>query len=179
MMMITTMRTSRTATAVDVVDDEQLLGVPVLSLDNVSKTFAGTRALVDVDLDIRAGEVHALVGQNGSGKSTLIKLLAGYHQPDPGSVARYNGEAFHLGQRDTSGFSHVRFVHQDLGLVLEMSATENLALTAGFVTGPSGRVHWKAQEERPRASLARLGVDLDIRKPLGAATPVERTIVAI
>ena len=60
-----------------------------------------------------------------------------------------------------------------------MNATENLALTAGFVTGPSGRVHWKEQEERTRASLARLGVDLDIRKPLGAATPVERTIVAI
>lgn len=173
------MRTSQVVTEADHGNDKPLRGVPVLALENVSKTFAGTQALQDVDLDIRAGEVHALVGQNGSGKSTLIKLLAGYHQPDPGSVARYNGEGFHLGQREASGFSHVRFVHQDLGLVLEMNATENLALTAGFVTGPSGRVHWKEQEERTRASLARLGVDLDIRKPLGAATPVERTIVAI
>ncbi|MFC5731208.1 MULTISPECIES: sugar ABC transporter ATP-binding protein [Nocardioides] len=173
------MRTSEDMDEVDT-GQHQLSGdLPVLSLGNVSKTFAGTQALESVDLDIRAGEVHALVGQNGSGKSTLIKLLAGYHQPDPGSVARYNGEEFHLGQRDTSGFSHIRFVHQDLGLVLEMSATENLALSAGFITGTSGRVHWKEQEERTKASLARLGVDLDIRKPLGAATPVERTIVAI
>lgn len=153
--------------------------VPVLSLRNVSKTFAGTQALKNVDLDIRPGEVHALVGQNGSGKSTLIKVLAAYHSPDPGSVAQYNGEPFHLGSRDASGFSHIRFVHQDLGLVLEMNAVENLALTAGFVTGAAGRVRWKEQEQRTRTSLARLGVDLDIHKPLGAATPVERTVVAI
>lgn len=179
MMIITTMRTREDLDEVDT-GQHQLAGdVPVLSLADVSKTFAGTQALESVDLDIRAGEVHALVGQNGSGKSTLIKLLAGYHQPDPGSVARYNGEEFHLGQRDASGFSHIRFVHQDLGLVLEMSATENLALGAGFITGASGRVHWKEQEERTKTSLARLGVDLDTRKPLGAATPVERTIVAI
>jgi len=179
MMMITTMRTSEELDAAETGRVDLSADVPVLSLENVSKTFAGTQALRNVDLDIRAGEVHALVGQNGSGKSTLIKLLAGYHSPDPGSVANYNGQAFHLGQRDTSGFSHIRFVHQDLGLVLEMSATENLALTAGFITGAGGRVHWREQEDRTRASLARLGVDLDIHKPLWAATPVERTIVAI
>lgn len=173
------MRTSESLAERDAREDELSADVPVLSLEHVSKTFAGTRALEDVDLDIRAGEVHALVGQNGSGKSTLIKLLAGYHSPDPGSTARYNGEGFHLGQRDTTGFSHIRFVHQDLGLVLEMSATENLALSSGFVTGATGRVHWKAQEARTEASLARLGVDIDIRKPLALATPVERTIVAI
>src|SRR3954471_19221327 len=179
MMMITTMRTSEELDAAETGRVDLSADVPVLSLENVSKTFAGTQALRNVDLDIRAGEVHALVGQNGSGKSTLIKLLAGYHSPDPGSVATYNGQAFHLGQRDTSGFTHIRFVHQDLGLVLEMSATENLALTAGFITRAGGRVHWREQEDRTRASLARLGVDLDIHKPLGAATPVERTIVAI
>src|SRR3954453_2662472 len=179
MMMITTMRTSEELDAAETGRVDLSADVPVLSLENVSKTFAGTQALREVDLDIRAGEVHALVGQNGSGKSTLIKLLAGYHSPDPGSTARYNGAAFHLGQRDTTGFSHIRFVHQDLGLVLEMSATENLALSAGFITGPSGRVHWKAQEARTEASLARRGVNIDPQKPLALATPVERTIVAI
>src|SRR5215208_7929182 len=103
MMMITTMRTSENLVEADTGSDELSGNIPVLSLENVSKTFAGTRALENVDLDIRAGEVHALVGQNGSGKSTLIKLLAGYHNPDPGSTARYNGAGFHLGQRDTSG----------------------------------------------------------------------------
>ena len=58
-----------------------------LRIEHLSKTFPGQSALVDVDLDVAAGEVHALVGQNGSGKSTLIKVLAGYHQPDPGGSA--------------------------------------------------------------------------------------------
>ena len=62
----------------------------ILKLENLSKTFPGTKALANVDLDIRAGEVHALLGHNGSGKSTLIKVLSGYHHPDAGAsvVAR-------------------------------------------------------------------------------------------
>ena len=55
-----------------------------LRIEHLSKTFAGQIALDDVSIDVAAGEVHTLVGQNGSGKSTLIKILAGYHQPDPG-----------------------------------------------------------------------------------------------
>ena len=60
----------------------------LLKIEGLSKTFGGTRALIDVDLDVREHEIHALVGQNGSGKSTLIKSLAGYHHPDPGARAR-------------------------------------------------------------------------------------------
>lgn len=153
--------------------------VPVLSLRNVSKTFAGTQALKDLDLDIKAGEVHALVGQNGSGKSTLIKVLANFHTPDPGSKALFNGHEFALGRRDADDGHHLRFVHQDLGLVLEMSATENLALNSEFVTAPGGRVRWREQARRTRTMLRRLGVDLDVSRPLSEATPVERTIVAI
>ncbi|WP_181410742.1 sugar ABC transporter ATP-binding protein [Nocardioides humi] len=152
---------------------------PVLRLRNVSKTFPGTHALKGIDLDIAPGEVRALVGQNGSGKSTLIKVLAGYHAPDPGSESWFNGEEFHLGSRDGLGSSHLRFVHQDLGLVLEMNAVENLALTAGFATGLGGRVDWGEQRRRAEETIARLGVDLDVRKPLAEATPVERTVVAI
>lgn len=152
--------------------------VPVLSLREVRKTFVGTQALKGVDLDIRAGEIHALVGANGSGKSTLIKTLAGYHAPDPGCAAQLNGRDFTLGHRDAEGYERLRFVHQDLGLVLEMSAVENMALTAGFLTsGP--RVQWRAQAERTAEMIGRLGVDLDIHQPLSEATPVERTVVAI
>src|SRR3954465_10447207 len=65
---------------------------PVLALRGLSKTFPGTIALDRVDFDVRPGEVHALIGQNGCGKSTLIKVLAGYHQPDPGTEIRLAGE---------------------------------------------------------------------------------------
>ena len=60
----------------------------VLRIEHLSKTFPGQVALSDVSIAVAAGEVHALVGQNGSGKSTLIKVLAGYHQPDPGGARR-------------------------------------------------------------------------------------------
>jgi ABC-type sugar transport system ATPase subunit len=149
---------------------------PVLRIDQLSKTFGATRALIDAALEIRPGEIHALVGQNGSGKSTLIKTLAGYHAPDPGSQAQIDGRPFDLGHAAPDG---LRFVHQDLGLVLELNAMDNLALHGGFASGAMGRVRWREQEQATRRVLARFGVDLDIHRPLAAATPVERTVVAI
>jgi ribose transport system ATP-binding protein len=141
-------------------------GDVLLRVENLSKTFPGTRALSDVDLDIRAGEVHALLGHNGSGKSTLIKVLSGYHHPDPGA-------------RVTSDAAHVSFVHQNLGLVLELNTIDNLALHGGFARTRFGRVRWREQVRTARRLMAPFAVDLDVTMPLAMATPVERTIVAI
>ena len=150
---------------------------PVLRLAGLSKTFPGTRALDDVSLDIRRGEIHALMGQNGSGKSTLIKCLAAYHQPDPGAIAELDGEPFDLGHAVPDG---LRFVHQDLGLVLELNALDNLALArrvrrAAPAAGSSGA----SRKRRRTACWPRFGVELDIHRPLAEATPVERTVIAI
>ena len=152
------------------------LDEPALRIAGLSKTFGATRALQEASIDVRPGEIHALVGQNGSGKSTLIKLLAGYHQPDHGALAELDGVPFDIGHEVPDG---LRFVHQDLGLVLELSAQDNLALHGGFAKGFGGRVLWREQERATHELLERFDVHIDIHQPLAAATPVERTVVAI
>ena len=151
----------------------------LLRIAGVSKTFPGTRALDQVSLEVAPGEIHALVGQNGSGKSTLIKILAGYYQADPGAAAWLNGEPVDLATTAEDRHHRLRFVHQDLGLFLELDAVDNLALRSEFVRDPVRRVRWRAQAGITRELLGRFGLDLDLRRPLAEATPVQRTIVAI
>ena len=156
----------------------QALGT-VLRVNELSKTFPGTKALDDVTLEVAEGEIHALVGQNGSGKSTLIKVLAGYYQADPGAKAWLNEEPFDLADTADSRHHRLRFVHQDLGLFLELGATDNLALRGEFLLDPLHRIRWKAQADVARELLGQFDLDLDLRRPLAEATPVQRTVVAI
>ncbi|MBM0126174.1 sugar ABC transporter ATP-binding protein [Pimelobacter simplex] len=149
-----------------------------LRLSGVSKTFPAQRALSGVDLEVRAGEVHALVGENGSGKSTLIKVLSGFHRPDPGSRVEVDGVGLDPGNPAGSLAAGLRFVHQDLGLVDELGAAENVGLTAGFA-GKLGRIAWRAHRERVRHLMARVGVEVDIDRPAGRLAAVERSAVAI
>jgi len=155
------------------------VAAPLLEIRGLSKTFGGTRALADVDLDVRADEIHALVGTNGSGKSTLIKTLAGYHHPDPGASARFAGEPFGLGSDRQHGHDRLRFVHQDLGHVLELDVIDNLALRHSYVRGKLGNIRWPEQERAARELLDRFGIDMDLHRPLADATPVQRVVVAI
>jgi ribose transport system ATP-binding protein len=151
-----------------------------LQIEHLSKTFPGQAALVDVSLSVKHGEVHALVGQNGSGKSTLIKVLAGYHQPDPGAEAWANGEPLTLGDGASAANAGIRFVHQDLGLVGSLSTVENLALTNGYRTGPGGRIKWKAEVQRAREAMSFLGLAaVDVKAPVSALPPSQKTAVAI
>lgn len=151
----------------------------VLRVTGVRKTFGATKALRDVDFEMRRGEVHALVGQNGCGKSTLIKLLAGFHEPDEATTATCNGAEFRLGDSAAAHSAGLRFVHQDLGVVLPLDTVDNLALGFGYATDAVGRIRWRRQVAAARDLLDRLGHNLDVRAPLSTLAPVERTAVAI
>ena len=153
-------------------------GEPILRLRELRKQFVGTPVLRGISLDIAPGEVHALIGQNGSGKSTLIKILAGFHLADPGSQAWIDGKPVDLSRpaRDTS---RLRFVHQDLGQILELDAVDNMGLSQGFARKADRRIDWRGQRRRTEDALAPFGVEIDVTLPLGQATPLQRSVVAI
>jgi ribose transport system ATP-binding protein len=151
--------------------------VSALRVRNVSKTFGAQRALSGVDLEIARGEIHALVGQNGCGKSTLVKILAGYHEPDPGAEAEVAGEPFTLGSSAAARTAGLRFVHQDLGLVERMSVADNFRLSgAGRRLVP---LHRSAERADARRAFATLGYDISPRAMVSSLAESERTAVAV
>ena len=150
-----------------------------LRLRHLTKSFGGQIALRDVDLSVAYGEVHALVGQNGSGKSTLIKVLSGYHQPDARAEAELDGRPFQLGSAHAARAAGLRFVHQDLALVLQLSILDNMMLGRTYPVGLGGRIRWRIATERVTSYLRQVGVDADPRSPVGSLSLTERSAVAI
>jgi ribose transport system ATP-binding protein len=150
---------------------------PALSVEGLSKSFVGNRALADVSLNVEAGEVHALLGENGSGKSTLIKILSGYHRPDAGDV-RLGGDELIFGNPSASYDAGARFVHQELGLVDDCSVIDNLALTARYPTR-FGTISEKKSRQHAMSAISRVGLECDPRKLVGKLSPAERTGVAV
>ncbi len=151
---------------------------PLFAVEGLTKTFPGCIALDRFELEVAPGEVMALVGQNGCGKSTFIKLLSGFHQPDHDVHARFGDREFRVGDADAAVALGIHFVHQDLGLLDDLSAMENLAVGTGFATR-RGMIRWRAQRRRTVASLAALGYHFDVTVPVGRLSPSQRVAVAI
>jgi len=153
--------------------------LPLLSIFNCAKTFGETKALKSVDLEIYPGEVHALIGQNGSGKSTLIKILAGYHEPDPGATLKARGEILPLPLTPARATRlGLAFLHQDVGMAPSLSIVENL-LVNRYHTGRFGRLRWKYERARVRDLLAQFGLHLDPELPVRLLTRGEQALLGI
>ncbi|MFC7221242.1 sugar ABC transporter ATP-binding protein [Streptomyces polyrhachis] len=127
---------------------------PLLTMSAITKVFPGVRALDGVDLDVRAGEVHCLLGQNGAGKSTLIKVLAGVHQPDGGEIV-WQGEPAVLKSPVAAMRLGVATIYQELDLVRHLSVAENVYL--GHELSRHGFLRPRAARAATAALLARLG----------------------
>lgn len=153
--------------------------VPVLRIEGLSKHFGGARALDHVDFTVARGEVHGLLGQNGSGKSTLIKVLSGFHTPDPGARLRVNGAEVTLpippGAFRSLGIS---FVHQHLGLAPSLTVLENLMI-GDLAVEDRWRIGWRRETAAARDLFGRYGLAIDPGAPVERLTPVERALLAI
>ena len=152
-----------------------------LSARSLSKVYSGTVALDGLDLDVRAGEIHALLGGNGSGKSTAIKILAGVVAAEPGGRIETGGQAGRADQWSPA-LAHaagLRFVHQQPAVFPELTIAENLALGEGFPTGPGRRIQWSALNRRTAELLERYHIAAMPTMPLGALAAVDRSRVAI
>ncbi|MET7271803.1 MULTISPECIES: sugar ABC transporter ATP-binding protein [Streptomyces] len=151
---------------------------PLLSMSGITKSFPGVRALDGVDLDVQAGEVHCLLGQNGAGKSTLIKVLAGAHQPDTGTI-RWRGEAVTLRSPIAAMRLGIATIYQELDLVEHLSVAENVHLgheptTAGFV------VRGRAARASTAQLLERLGhPEVDPGRLVGDLSAAQQQIVSM
>ena len=153
--------------------------LPVLEMKNISMQFDGIYALNDVSLTIGPGEIHGLLGQNGSGKSTLVKVLSGYHTPEPGGRILVNGSLMPMpltAQR--LGRQGIAFVHQNLGLIPELSIAENFVLSE-LSTEMRLRISWSRVHELATAAIARFGVSIDSRQRVSELAPIDLAIVAI
>ncbi|MBN8866376.1 MAG: sugar ABC transporter ATP-binding protein [Solirubrobacterales bacterium] len=149
---------------------------PRLKLSGLRKSFGGSHALKGVDLEVRAGEIHGLLGENGSGKSTLIKILNAFHQPDAGTL-EVDGRPVDLplapGRFQDLGLS---FVHQDLGLIRELTVLENLRLVEW---GSAHDLALSARKERERANRIFEEYGLSHLDPDSALTSISETDAAL
>lgn len=127
---------------------------PIVRLRGIVKSFAGVTVVNGVDLDLYAGQVHVLAGENGAGKSTLMKILAGIHQPDSGTI-EVDGEMTSLDVRSAKS-AGIAIVHQELLIAPNLSVADNLAMGREHRT-PFGTLDRKKTRGRAKEQLARVG----------------------
>ena len=164
----------------------------ILEMKGISKTFPGVVALQEVDLFVRYGEVHALMGENGAGKSTLIKVLTGIYQRDAGEIfftdEKGTGPIFRNGPEgashklDLSAFrsqqAGISTIYQELNLVPYLSVCENIFI--GREPKTRGLIDWKTVERRSREILSDMGLEgVDVNEPLHKQSVAVAQMVAI
>jgi ribose transport system ATP-binding protein len=153
---------------------------PRLEVSHMSKTFGPTQVLFDAHLTVQPGEVHGLVGQNGSGKSTLIKLLTGYHKPDPGARISVDGRSLRTPVRwPEAHAAGVAVVHQELGLLDHLTVAENICVGNFPIRRYTHRIDVRSRDRIVRDVLERLEVAIDPRTECRMLNAAQRAEVAI
>lgn len=150
----------------------------LLSMKNINMTFPGVKALQNVDFTLRAGEIHALMGENGAGKSTLIKVLTGVHTRDSGEIY-LDGKKINNRSPEEAQMNGISTVFQEVNLCTNISVAENIFAghepRSKFFT-----VDWKKMNDKAREILAWVGLeDIDVTRSLGEYSVAIQQMVAI
>jgi D-xylose transport system ATP-binding protein len=152
---------------------------PLLQLRGISKSFGSVQALTDVDLEVRGGEVMALVGDNGAGKSTLVKCVAGIHAPDSGEIF-FDGKPVHVSSPKDASRLGIEVVYQDLALCDNLDVVQNM-----FLGREERDWLWRLKEpvmeQRTAETLRSLSVTTirSIRQPVASLSGGQRQSVAV
>jgi len=150
---------------------------PLLQLTSVTKSFGAVRALKGVSFDLKAGEVHALLGENGAGKSTLIKVITGAHQPDGGTIDLDGRRVPHL----TPAVGHqlgIACIYQQPALFPDLTVSENIGIRLEKVR-PLARVNWSARRRNAEELLARIGANVSPDAEVRSLSMPEQQLVEI
>ena len=156
---------------------ETVATAPRAELRGISKRFGATQALDDVSFELLPGEIHGLVGENGAGKSTLVKILAGVHQPDAGSI-RLDGEEVELRGPDHARTLGIAVVHQEPRLFPDLSVAENVFIGHA----PSSRVRtidWREMRRQAAALFTELDVRFDVGAPVRGLSMADQQLIEI
>ncbi len=152
------------------------MGETILKMQGIQKYFSGVHALKGVDFDLRAGEVHALMGENGAGKSTLIKVLCGIHKRDGGSV-EYFGEQVNFANIGESQDAGISVIHQELNMMNHLTVAQNMFI--GRETMHGGMIDDHAMEAEASRLFAHMGMNIDPKVKLGNLTVGKQQMVEI
>lgn len=149
-----------------------------LQMEDLSKTYPGVKALDKINMEIRAGEVHALVGENGAGKSTLIKILAGAEIPDPGGRILIDGEPVSFAHPLEALRRRIAVTYQDLSLFPNLSVVENITISRKIEEG-ARHIDWREMRSTAQDALAKLDLDIDLTTRLSDLSLANQQLVAI
>ena len=149
---------------------------PVILAEGLSKSFSGVRVVEDVDFTLRAGEVHAVIGENGAGKSTLLKILAGVHRPDAGRIV-LQGRDVQISSPHAAGALGISLIHQEPQAFPDLSIAENVFLGHAVPRGRLGQIDWRRMRDETRRLLVTLGVELDPRAKLRGLSIADQQLV--
>lgn len=149
---------------------------PLLQMIGIEKSFPGVRAIKRGELELREGEVHALLGENGAGKSTMIKVLGGAHRPDAGSI-KLRGEALRVHSPQDAARAGIAVIYQEFNLVPSLSAAANIFLGREPTRG--GLIAQTAERREAEALFRKLDAEIDPDAPCRTLTVAQQQLVEI